>query len=180
MGAKRASTQSARFHQLTREVSRQLDLPADDHVVEHVASLRLGRESLVAKMISGDDIDAGQLLRFDEALAKYMPASKPVQIALTHLTHCPSCGVALAKGVPAVAPKEASPSEVGIRAAVEHEPLQATVSVAAEGIAAKTKPKPAKPAFVESEFVKDSRPNAPASLVGSVVWSGSNNGRGAL
>ena len=130
MGAKRASTQSARFHQLTREVSRQLDLPADDHVVEHVASLRLGRESLVAKKISGDDIDAGQLLRFDEALAKYMPASKPVQIALT--------------------------------------------------IAAKTKPKPAKPAFVESEFVKDSRPNAPASLVGSVVWSGSNNGRGAL
>jgi hypothetical protein len=167
--AKRAETNVERYRQLERETARQLGVKATDDLVQHVATLRLGREALAAKMITGDDTaNPSDLLKFDEALRAYMPAAKPVSVTLTHLVHCPECGAALIKNAPLPV--------TSIEAAVHVETPRAEIDaprtpvIDLEAPPPKPKPKPEKP--YHETAVRDSRPNAPVSLNGSVVWWG--------
>jgi hypothetical protein len=168
--AKTAQSNVERYRQLVREVSKQLGVKADDPRVPHVASLHLGRESLMAQMIAGqEDVDPTALLKFDEAIRSYMPVSKPIQISLTPLVRCPECGCALIKNAPAIADPVAIEPAVGVQEPIAPEPAPAPVKIDPSPMPAKAKAKP-KP-FHETH-AKDTRPNAPASLNGSIVWFG--------
>jgi hypothetical protein len=189
--AKRATSQAGRYQQLVREVSRQLD-GADDHVVEHVAGLRLARESFTARMVSGDDVDPSVMLKFDEALAKYMPTSKPIRIELLRYpadTKCPECGWS----PPVLNRPGESLVDALRRERIEEEAAEAAATGVAQGaqtpvaennasttspspantVAKTVEPKPPRP--FHEVYARDSRPNAPRSLAdnaGSVVWFG--------
>jgi hypothetical protein len=169
--AKAAQSNVERYKQLCREVSKQLGVKPDDPRVPHVASLHLGRESLMAQLIAGqDDVDPTALLRFDEALRQYMPATAPIQISLSPMMHCPKCHAPLVKQASALSATAIEPAKGVVS---PHADLPAPVSPATsvEAIPPKPKAKP-KPA-PEPVFIKDTRPNAPAAMNGgSVVWFG--------
>jgi hypothetical protein len=199
VAVKRASSNVARFKQLCRETAEQLNVSPDDPRVEHVASLKLGRETLTAKLIAGqDDADPAVLLRFDEAIKAYLPQSKPPRIELmkSHgpFSVCPECGWSPppAEG-PINRPGEtirdalvrerlereaAMPVDsCGVKTHVENNALTASLSPANDPVkTVEPKLKPvAKPEPRPDSVLRDSRPDAPRSLkdgAQSLVWFG--------
>jgi hypothetical protein len=81
--AKRAQTHVERYKQLCRETARHLKVKQNDPRVEHVATLKLMREGIQARLLSGHYVEPSEVLRLDEALARYMPAADPLEVKLT-------------------------------------------------------------------------------------------------
>jgi hypothetical protein len=93
--AKPAPTRPQRYQQLCREAARLLKVKASDPRVEHVATLRLARETFAAKLVSGQQVDPNVLLTLDGALRHYMPQEKlrvDIEVIEGPIEHCPKCG----------------------------------------------------------------------------------------
>jgi hypothetical protein len=83
-----------RYRELCREAARQLKTKATDERVIHVATLRLMREAIQAKLIAGHHVDPADLLKLDEALRTYVPKEQHrvnIQFVGT-IDRCPKCG----------------------------------------------------------------------------------------
>src|SRR5262249_13142455 len=92
--AKAAPSRVERYQQLIHEVSRQLKVKPSDPRVEHVATLRLMREQLQARLLEGQNVDAADVLKLDEALRTYVPKEQHrinIQYVGT-VDRCPKCG----------------------------------------------------------------------------------------
>jgi hypothetical protein len=93
MTAKPAS-RAVRYQKLCREAARELNAKPSDERVIHVATLRLAREAIQARLIAGHHVDPADLLKLDEALRAYVPKEQhrlDIQIVGT-IDRCPKCG----------------------------------------------------------------------------------------
>jgi hypothetical protein len=169
VASKRAETPAKRFEQLTREVAGQLKCKLSDPRVEHVATLRLMRENVQARLLLNERVEPSEVLKLDEALRHYMPSSGTgdvhtikFQYVETIRGKCPLC-----RGT---VEDYKAPQNSDFPRTIEHEQtLPARVHAPAQN----TAPRATAVALSPMPFEKDSRPNAPANHgVGSVVWSG--------
>src|SRR5262249_29092988 len=64
------------------EVAEKQGCAATDEIALHIATLRLARENLTARLIAGATINPDHLLRLDEAIKPYLPAAKPTQVKI--------------------------------------------------------------------------------------------------
>src|SRR6516162_9880278 len=64
----RAKTdRAARFREILEQAAKDLGCEPTADVATHVAALRMGRETHLAKLIAGADVDPDALLRIDAA-----------------------------------------------------------------------------------------------------------------
>jgi hypothetical protein len=102
-----------RYRELCREAARQLNTKPSDERVVHVATLRMMREAIQAKLIAGHHVDPADLLRLDEALRTYVPKEQhrvDIQYVGT-IDRCPKCGYERpASPEPPPPPKPSSPA----------------------------------------------------------------------
>jgi hypothetical protein len=94
------STSSAALKGMLGKVAADLGLDAGDDVVEHVATLRLARRKVLARMLRDDmkPNDPETLLRIDEALKPHQPKDGGLQIRVNFVEgvsgtyRCSACG----------------------------------------------------------------------------------------
>jgi hypothetical protein len=171
----RAETPAKRFEQLTREVAGQLKCKLSDPRVEHVATLRLMRENVQARLLLNERVEPSEVLKLDEALRHYMPSSggtgEPhtirIEYAETITGICPKCKARIED--------YRGPQNSDFPRTIEGEQtLSATPVAPSPKDAPRTSSRSLSTPLIEKVLIeKDSRPNAPANQgVGSVVWSG--------
>jgi hypothetical protein len=158
-----------------------------------MAVLTVAYEGHEESLASGRGVEAETLLKVDEAMQAIRASIPPprIRVELMHshgpFTTCPECGWSppppepinregetVIEGFRRLAIERdhernavvATPDVAATPTAEKSEGHSATVSVAGK---AESESKPAKP--YHETAVKDSRPNAPASNGGSVVWS---------
>jgi hypothetical protein len=89
------NNRAKRYHKLLRQVARELDEKPNSEIVRHVATFRLLRESLQIRLLEGQHVDPGDVLKIDEALRQYLPQGKPlsVKVVIVNGTRvcCPGC-----------------------------------------------------------------------------------------
>jgi hypothetical protein len=92
----RAKTdRAARFREILEQAAKDLGCEPTADVATHVAALRMGRETHLAKLIAGADVDPDALLRIDAALKRYLPEAPPHKIEIAFCESltgiCPNC-----------------------------------------------------------------------------------------
>ena len=116
------------YQKLLKQAAKELGCKVTDERCKNYAVLKLAREVISSKLVSGRDIDPSALRWLSEELEKYAPAAVPasVQLTIQPVTLCAKC-----------------------RAVVEAEPPPplppVPPSVAAEGRDNVTPPKPDAP-----------------------------------
>jgi hypothetical protein len=76
------NSRTRRYQRLLRQVARELDEKATAEVVKHVSTLRLMRENLMIRLLAGERVDPGDVVKLDEALKQYLPQGKPITVTL--------------------------------------------------------------------------------------------------
>jgi hypothetical protein len=88
---------AARYSQLVNEAADQLKCRAGSELARHVGALRLARETFTERLIGGRDVDPSDLLKLDEALARYVPKGEAPTLTITYVDGtrktCPFCHV---------------------------------------------------------------------------------------
>src|SRR5262249_14000047 len=88
-------TSAARFKAIAKEVARDLEAEPDSEIVQHVATMRLLREGLLARAIRSERVDPDDMLKLDAALKSYLPQGKPPTITVNFVktlqARCPHC-----------------------------------------------------------------------------------------
>jgi len=122
------TARAALYQKLLKQAAKELRCKVTDERCKNYAVLKLAREVISSKLVSGRDIDPSALRWLSEELEKYAPAAVPasVQLTIQPVTLCAKC-----------------------RAVVEAEPPPplppVPPSVAAEGSGNVTPPKPDAP-----------------------------------
>jgi hypothetical protein len=86
------------YQTLLKAAAKELRVKATSERAKDLAVLRLCRESITSKLISGRDVDPSALRWLVEELAKFAPPQqqKPLKIGVKFLegpiAHCPACG----------------------------------------------------------------------------------------
>ena len=71
------------YQKLLRQASRELHCKITDERCKNYAVLKLAREVISSKLVSGRDIDPSALRWLSEELGKYAPAAAPASVQLT-------------------------------------------------------------------------------------------------
>jgi hypothetical protein len=83
------------YRSLCRTAAKLLNCKPTDEQALHYGLLMLAREGFANRIIDGLDVDPGALMRLDESLKAYMPAAKPISVAIKivgpAVTQCPKC-----------------------------------------------------------------------------------------
>jgi hypothetical protein len=91
----KSSSHALRFKRLCREAGKELGVKPTAEIAVQVATYRLARTSLQARLIAGGSVDATELLRLDEAIKAIKPPQMPkvtVKIIEGNFHCCPQCG----------------------------------------------------------------------------------------
>ncbi len=93
----KSPSRAARYQKLLREAARDLGVNLKDDRVSQVATLRLMREAVVAKLLNGGEVDPGVVLQIDTALKALLPfagATRGIEVTYTSYEEgiCPQCG----------------------------------------------------------------------------------------
>jgi hypothetical protein len=109
-------SRAAQFQKLCKQVARELNCRPTDERAQHVATLRMARQTIAARLVSGVSVDPDALLKIDTALRHYAPREE-VKVSVdfvegvTGLFDCPHCGKrSEAKNYVAPEPPPSSPS----------------------------------------------------------------------
>ena len=136
MKCSRRSTNDARavlYQKLLKQASRELRCKVTDERAKNYAVLKLAREVISSKLVSGRDIDPSALRWLSEELEKYAPAAVPasVQLTIQPVTLCAKCR-AVVETEPPSPPPPTNPDLTPAEAA----PTDATPPIASKSFAA--------------------------------------------
>jgi hypothetical protein len=88
-------SQALRFKRLCREAGKELNTKPTAETAIQLATYRLQRSALQAKLIAGRAVDTGQLLQIDAAIKGIQPAAGPLKLEIElvgpSVTMCPKC-----------------------------------------------------------------------------------------
>ena len=70
------------YKRLLKETAKQLGESTDSEVCRHVASFKVLRANLLAKMLLGETVDPGHLIEIDRVLKQYLPQGKPIKVEI--------------------------------------------------------------------------------------------------
>jgi hypothetical protein len=70
------------WKKLLKQTAKQLGEKPTAEIVKHLATLRLMRENLQIRLLAGERVDPTDILKLDEALAKFLPQGKPIEVTL--------------------------------------------------------------------------------------------------
>lgn len=101
-----SSSRTELYKKLLRQVAKELDEKPSAEIVKHVATLRLMRKNLQIRLLTGERIDPGDIVKLDEALRHYLPAGKPIKVDINIV---PSVGPAPDTPSPSSPPPDPSP-----------------------------------------------------------------------
>jgi hypothetical protein len=81
------------YQKLLKQASKELRCKVTDERAKNYAVLKLAREVISSKLVSGRDIDPSALRWLSEELEKYAPAAMPpsVQLTIQPVTLCAKC-----------------------------------------------------------------------------------------
>ena len=90
----KSASHALSFKRLCRAAAKELGVEPTAEIAVTLATYRLARSALQARLISGGNIDANELLKVDEAIKAIKPPVMPrvtVEIVGPALTQCPKC-----------------------------------------------------------------------------------------
>ena len=81
------------YQKLLKQAAKELGCKVTDERCKNYAVLKLAREVISSKLVSGRDIDPSALRWLSEELGKYAPAAAPasVQLTIQPVTLCAKC-----------------------------------------------------------------------------------------
>jgi hypothetical protein len=107
------------YQKLLRQASRELHCKVTDERCKNYAVLKLAREVISSKLVSGRDIDPSALRWLSEELEKYAPAAVApnVQLTIQPVTLCAKCRAEVeAEPQPPLPPPVPPPVEIKLEA----------------------------------------------------------------
>jgi hypothetical protein len=87
-----------RYKAILAEVARDLEIEASSELCAHVATLRMVREGIQARILRGERVAVDDVLSLDQALKKYLPERDPLAISVRFAENaqgryvCKCCG----------------------------------------------------------------------------------------
>jgi hypothetical protein len=87
-----------RYKAVLKEVAADLKIEADSELCQHVATLRLLREGVQARILRGERVAVDDVLTLDQALKAYLPERKAPRIQVSFVEgvrgiyNCQHCG----------------------------------------------------------------------------------------
>jgi hypothetical protein len=87
-----------RYKAILAEVARDLEIEASSELCAHVATLRMVREGIQARILRGERVAVDDVLSLDQALKKYLPERDPLAISVRFVENaqgryvCKCCG----------------------------------------------------------------------------------------
>jgi hypothetical protein len=70
------------YKKLLKQVAKELGEKTTAEIVKHVATLRLMRENLQIRLLAGERVDPGDIVKLDDALRHYLPQGKPIEVSV--------------------------------------------------------------------------------------------------
>jgi hypothetical protein len=78
------------YKKLLRQVAKQLGEKTTADIVKHVATLKLMRENIQIRLLAGERVDPGDVVKIDECLKRYLPDRAPLKVEVEFIDSLPS------------------------------------------------------------------------------------------
>jgi hypothetical protein len=165
-----------RYKALLAEAGKKF--AAGDVRIGQYAALVLQREAILVRLIGGEPVDSGDLLKLDAALKELLPPSELPRIQVRFVEGCSGiywCEACGAKNV--LGPGKYTPENISRHEPATTPPAARLDAPATSLEAPNTKSKPEPPRLVIQKDTRPPRPGAPVNGGGSLCWTGSSAGR---